>query len=292
MTLNLNTAPIACALCGATSSTPLHVNDSLQVVQCCQCRLVYVNPQPIAQAVADYYTARDISAQVGWVNGTANLNAQRQALWRERWSDVQRWKSGPNLRVLDIGCGWGDFLCLARRAGWAVHGHELSQDLAQFVRRQNQIPVTVGDLEKASFPPGSFDVITMWHVLEHTRDPLNTLRHIRALLRPYGILVIEVPNLNFIVRKSYRCPFSSVLHLFHFSPATLSALFKQAGFKPLDCRPGHTGYLCTNPVKALAKRCVNTMTAGIYRVSGINVGDSIRAFACPASPQSGASCTL
>ncbi len=291
MNLNLNTETVACALCGDASSTPLHVNDSLQVVQCGQCRLVYVNPQPTAQAVADYYTARDIAAQVGWVNGTANLNAQRQALWRERWSDVQRWKSGPHLRVLDVGCGWGDFLLLARQAGWDVHGHELSPDLAQLVRRQNQIPVTVGDLEKAPFLPGSFDVITMWHVLEHTRDPLRALRHIRGLLRPDGLLVLEVPNLNFIARKSYRCPFSSVLHLFHFSPATLSALFQKAGLKLLDCRPGHTGYLCTNPVKALAKRCLNTLTAGIHSVSGFNVGDCIRAYACPASPQNGAACT-
>ncbi len=291
MTLNLATEPIACTLCGAIRFAPLYVNDSLRVVRCGQCRLVYVNPQPTAQAVADYYTARNISAQVGWVDGTANLNAQRQALWRERWSDVQRWKSGPNLHILDIGCGWGDFLSLARQAGWAVHGHELSLELAQLVRHQNQIPVTVGDLEQASLAPGSFDIITMWHVLEHTRDPLRTLRHARSLLRPDGILVIEVPNLNFIVRKSYRCPFSSVLHLFHFSPATLAAVFHQSGFQPLDCRPGHTGYLCTNPWKVLAKRFVNTMTAGIYRVSGANVGDSIRAVARPVSPQDGDPCT-
>ena len=282
MNLALATASIPCALCGGAQNALLAVNDGLHVVRCAACSLVFVDPQPTEAAIESYYSAKDLAAQESWSSYFQHTPAQIADLWNERFSDVARWTNPAERdapRLLDIGCGWGDFLHFARCCGWPVSGFEFSESVARVAREKYGLSIRVGSLEDMGYPPRSFDLITMWHVLEHLREPRAALARIETLLAPGGLLALEVPNLNFLARKSWRYPMSRTLHLYHFSPATLAALVERAGFRVLACRPGHTGYLYPSRAKVLAKQSLNALTRAAHRLFGVNFGDSIRLYA-------------
>ncbi len=281
--LRLSTQPVACALCSVENHRPVCSNDSLRIVRCTGCGMVFVNPQPTQNALLQYYSAQDIMEQDGWSSYLRHGPEQIQALWQERFEDVRRWKDGPGVRLLDVGSGYGDFLHHALQAGWQVRGFEFSPAVAETCRKKYGIAVEVGEIFDLRLPDNSFDVVAMWHVLEHMRDPLAVLVRCYELLAPGGLLAIEVPNLNFLARKSYRYPLSVTLHLYHFSPATLSALVRMSGFQVLECRPGHTGYLYRSKAKIYAKKCLYGISHLAERLLGINVSDSIRLYASKSS---------
>ena len=119
----------------------------------------------------------------------------------------------------------------------------------------------------------------MWHVLEHLRNPAAVLERCYGLLASGGVLAIEVPNLDFVVRKSYEYPLSVTLHLFHFSPASLRRIVGNAGFDVLECTPGNTGLLYSSRAKVFAKKALQISSSVVHRLTGRNISDSIRLFA-------------
>lgn len=276
MNLELATASVPCALCGGAQTSSLAVNDGLHVVRCGSCSLVFVNPQPTAAAIESYYGAKELLAQESWSSYFEHTPEQLEQLWLERLGDVARWTSGRAPRLLDVGCGCGEFLHYARLRGWQVSGFEFSPSVAVLARQKYGHALRVGSLEDMGYPPRSFDLITMWHVLEHLREPRAALQRIAKLLAPGGLLVLEVPNLNFLPRKSYRYPMSHTLHLYHFSPATLAAMVARAGMRVLECRPGNTGCLYASRWKVLAKKGLYAFSRVLEQFTGANVGDSIR----------------
>lgn len=279
MNLEFATDVVPCVLCGGRDSIPLGSNDGLQVVRCRACALVFVNPQPTAAAVESYYSSKELAAQESWSSYFAHSPQQLAALWTSRLADVARWTNGQAPRLLDIGCGWGDFLHFARARGWRITGFEFSATVAQVAQQKYGLGVRVGSLEEMELPERSFDLITLWHVLEHFREPRAALERVEKLLAPGGVLALEVPNLNFLARKSWRYPMSRTLHLYHFSPATLAALVERAGLRVLECRPGHTGYLYQSRAKILAKKCLYAVSGTAHRLAGVNFSDSIRLYA-------------
>ncbi len=138
-------------------------------------------------------------------------------------------KSG---RVLDVGCGNGDFLLSLKRRGWKVHGVEFSAEAAELARSRG-IDVVHGELKSAAFPDGFFDVVTLWHVAEHLPDPLAEFAEVRRILRDDGLFVLEVPNSDCLTLRlcgtRWR-PLDVPRHLQHFTPATLERALTKVGF--------------------------------------------------------------
>ncbi len=97
-------------------------------------------------------------------------------------------------RLLDIGCGAGVFLSMAKKRGWTVSGVELSPRLASQCRQTLNVPVENGRFEDVELPRNSFDVITLWDVIEHVLDPVSCMQRARELLKPGGILVFCTPD--------------------------------------------------------------------------------------------------
>jgi len=115
-----------------------------------------------------------------------------------------------------------------------VFGVDLSQQAAETAKKNFGIDIHVGELEEIPFPPNTFDYINMSHVLEHVTSPVDTLRKVKELLKPDGVVYAEVPNYESFSRrlsKEYWFNLDTPRHLFMFSPQTLDQVFQESGLK-------------------------------------------------------------
>jgi 2-polyprenyl-3-methyl-5-hydroxy-6-metoxy-1,4-benzoquinol methylase len=163
-------------------------------------------------------------------------------MWDRRAALLCRFQ--PQGQLLDLGTGDGRFLRTCRDLGYEIVGTEVSEAGASYARR-NGFEVKMGQITDIELSRGSFDVVTIWHVLEHLPEPGAVLRKVHSLLRAGGILVVAVPNEeNFFVRKCLRLPektnpfgplqFGGEIHLTYFRPPTLIATLRTAGFELLE----------------------------------------------------------
>lgn len=149
------------------------------------------------------------------------------------------------IRILDVGTGQGLFPILAREQfGCVPYATEMNKEEADFLNNSKGVKCWFGDLTDLGLPAGFFDIVTMWHVLEHTLNPLETLSEILRILRPGGLCVIAVPNvssLENLLRLRLGFPLFSPAfhewHLFHFSCETLSKIIDRTGFKCIRVMP-------------------------------------------------------
>jgi len=138
----------------------------------------------------------------------------------------------PRGRVLDVGCGRGVFLRMLAERGHDVRGTELSTATA--ANACPEVPVDVGDLTPGRYQSGSFDLISIWHVLEHARQPDVVLRGAHEALTPDGALVLAVPNFASVQAKVGGARWFHLdlpRHIFQFTPATLGRLLEETGFR-------------------------------------------------------------
>jgi ubiquinone/menaquinone biosynthesis C-methylase UbiE len=202
------------------------------VVVCDACGLRYTRPLPTPGELATLY------GEEYYVNNKPRLASadfvrvlfERSVQWQHRRALLKR-RPG---RVLDVGCGNGEFLATLGARGWEVYGTEFSE-AGCALARSKRITVHQGTLPSARFPDRFFDVVTLWHVLEHLPEPPVELAEIGRVLRDDGLLVVEVPNSDSLTfrlcgRRWYHLDLPR--HLQHFTPTTLQRLLGQAGFAP------------------------------------------------------------
>jgi 2-polyprenyl-3-methyl-5-hydroxy-6-metoxy-1,4-benzoquinol methylase len=145
-------------------------------------------------------------------------------------------------RLLEIGCSYGYFLEIARRAGWHAEGVEIS-DFASEVARSKGFQIHQGELQTLPLERGSFDVIAMWDVIEHLTNPAEVVAVCADLLRGGGALVARTPNAHALALRgglpglAYRqltYPANTPEHVFHFTPESLSSLLRKSGFEKVE----------------------------------------------------------
>lgn len=239
-----NTESVACPLCGGESGLLVGSRGRFGMPVrnlCCEtCSMIYVSPRPTANAMARYYRSayREQYRVVGRLRAdqtriapggdeatqTVRQGFENQALVVRRIA-----KTAPGARVLEIGCQCGETLrLLDAELGIEAHGIEPSERQAE-VANQAGVRCFAGTLEQ--YDPGSllFDQIQMFHVLEHLHEPLAALLSIRSWLVRGGALVVEVPNAYSPYGLLEENFFQNV-HLTTWSPVTLPALLRRAGF--------------------------------------------------------------
>jgi SAM-dependent methyltransferase len=137
--------------------------------------------------------------------------------------------------ILDVGCGTGIFLNEMRSAGWMVRGVEPSSFAVSYARKIFDLDIYQGVLEKTNFQMKTFDVITLWDVLEHTQSPSSTLKKICSILEPSGWLIMNIPNPHSIDRRLFGphwMGFDPPRHLYVFPTDTLWDMLHKAGLEP------------------------------------------------------------
>ncbi|WP_240935464.1 class I SAM-dependent methyltransferase [Hymenobacter sp. HDW8] len=129
---------------------------------------------------------------------------------------------------MDYGCGTGHFLAACKSNGWQVAGVEPNARAREEAARR--VGQSIGTNDLGGFSAESFDAITLWHVLEHVHELTATLKQLISLLKPDGVLVIAVPNVESFDAQHYRQDWAAYdvpRHLYHFSPKTMTQLLKK-----------------------------------------------------------------
>lgn len=137
-------------------------------------------------------------------------------------------------KLLDFGCGNGRYLAELREYGWQVFGMDASEQAARFGKEKYDLDIAVGQMPDQDFPPNYFDVVTLWHSLEHLHRPIEVLESIHRVLKPDGLLVVGVPNIGGLVPQWFReCWFGldPPRHLSFFSERTLEEVLMKTGFR-------------------------------------------------------------
>lgn len=234
------TEEAACDLCGASDYDVVGAADRegkpLRTVMCRRCGLVWINPRPSIADMDAYYATEYRADYTGnatpplrkIVRGMLGAHARRRAL-RPLLGEAPHKGAPYERKVLDVGCGAGEFVYLLRREQFDASGVEPGREYADFARRVLGIPIQTATVDTAIVAPGSQDVVTMFHALEHVPDPKRVIATVRGWLTKGGMLVVEVPNVESTVQApSHRFHYA---HLHHFTGATLGALGEAAGLR-------------------------------------------------------------
>jgi SAM-dependent methyltransferase len=239
-----------CPLCGAGERALLFVArdrllnrpGSFPVVRCARCGFVYLGERPAPDALLSYYP--ETYYPLGSEPSPAALAVASGLLAR-----VEAWLARhprPDPTILDIGCGTGLFLSLAQQAGYDTRGIELSAAAVAYGRQRFGLEIDCGALDDVALPPASFDVVTLWHVLEHLPNPVGALRRVKQALRPDGLLLLGVPNFGSLEARLFGRRWYSLdapRHFSQFTPETLARALVKAGLEVehLVVSPGTAG---------------------------------------------------
>ncbi|HUY27897.1 MAG TPA: class I SAM-dependent methyltransferase [Candidatus Binataceae bacterium] len=145
---------------------------------------------------------------------------------------VMRLRAIPGGRLLDVGCGSGDFLLAMKSLGWEPHGVDFDPEAVRSANRRG-LNVELGSLGEHRYPADSFDAVTMIHSIEHVPDPLAVLSEARRVLKSGGQLSIATPNIRSVGHRLFGSNWAHLdppRHLMLFTPEALSELARQAGF--------------------------------------------------------------
>jgi len=197
-----------------------------------------VDPLPTPEFLESFYSG-------DYYEPWRGQEADRDRLWRRR---LHLLKDVPRGRLLDVGCAEGDFLQHAIGAGFNGTGTEFSEWGAGETARKLGIDVHAGELYTLDLPQNSFDIITLWHVLEHTTQPGQVLEAAHRFLKPGGTLIVAVPNRSSpLFRLFYQMARRRPLllyqaddreqHLFHWSPEALRTAVTRHHFDVRSVRP-------------------------------------------------------
>lgn len=220
-------------------------------VQCSQCGLLRQNPRLTWENLKDYYPEGYSShtKQVNDLPSRIDRIDKRYGLWK-RVKFVSKFKSTGNW--LDIGCGTGRILQEAQIwNNWTLFGLEPVTSAATYAKQKLNIPIFNLTLEEYQGEENSYDVITMWDVLEHLPTPINDLKKVQCLLKPGGILILSMPNMLSIGRKLFRqfwIGYDLPRHLYLFPPDLLKKIFEDIGMKVITqkCIAGNHGAFMLN----------------------------------------------
>ena len=241
---------MSCPLCGSASQDSIEPFNSYEMARCRDCSLVYTALRriPREQYEEVYSGEADYREMVEVAEKTASGDwGFRQLRWFKRkalrWIETER----PNSKLVDVGTGPGTFLLVAKQRGFSVKGVEPTK-LAAEKAGSLGVDMFNGVIEDfAANQDEKFDVVTSFEVLEHVPDPISMLKSIRSILKPDGIFVFSVPNLDdpYCLRQTLPVNIPPI-HINFFRRQSMRVALEKAGFV--------TERFATRPIPAASVR--------------------------------------
>jgi 2-polyprenyl-3-methyl-5-hydroxy-6-metoxy-1,4-benzoquinol methylase len=231
---------LTCNYCGGREHTSLFHGFDPEIVRCDSCGLIFNAAMPSEEELAsiyseEYYTSKD-SLRYGYTDYVADRDNIVKTSGR-RLDRIEKMKAGGSL--FDVGCAFGFFLEVARGRGWNVSGVEISEFAADYAVRQLGLDVVNENAEAWDHGTARYDVITMWDLIEHLRDPQGTVRNLARALKPGGLLVLSTPDVESIPARLMKQRWLGWQlrneHLYYFSYSTLERMLRSAGLGVVSC---------------------------------------------------------
>jgi len=226
-----------CALCGGGKferlfSVPGSKDEKNQILRCERCQIVFLDPKPHPDLLSELYAPDYYGQNHRRFEPGTEFIVYLFTLWRVFLFERYLPSGG---KVLEIGCGRGNFLSLLAQRGYGAYGTELSESSAARARSQLGDHILVGKISEDSFQEASFDMVVLWHVLEHLYHPREVLQRAHRFLKEGGKMIVALPNFDSWQSRWSRQHWFHLdvpRHLFHFSPKTLKQLLVETGYKP------------------------------------------------------------
>lgn len=243
---SLQNPAVSCPVCLAQSTH--HQSDvqdhflsgeMFRLQRCDACKVIFTWPQPAPAEIAKYYQSEEYISHSTQSNGIMDrvYRIVRRFTLAAKYRHIQTRKAKGTL--LDIGCGTGHFLHFMHQKGWKVQGIEPGDQARQAA--VDQFGLEVGqEAALEQLPDHLFDVITMWHVLEHVHDPTARMRQVHRLLKEDGLAIIALPNPgadDALRYGSHWAAWDVPRHLFHFTRTAFGNLASQTGFRLIQTLP-------------------------------------------------------
>ena len=242
--------PSGCIFCKSGENKWIYRERDYDIIQCLQCGGMFAWPRPSAEEIDRMYSHYvEIEPQ------DLNETKHKAGVWDRvlKLLDYYSRTKGP---LLDVGCGFGDFLRAAKAKGWTAFGIEVSKTSADLAKKEVGLNIFEGTLQEANYPEEFFSAVTFNDVLEHLENPQIALEEAARITKTEGLLFIRVPNMGFhlfkfaIFHKVLKDKikylvgdtpryFDTPLHLNYFTFKVLADLLKKKGFEVIFVRNGY-----------------------------------------------------
>ena len=207
--------------------------EDFHICECLNCGLLYTMPRPSKDKIGAYYKSEEYYSHQENTKGFIPKVYEKVKKVNLKHKYNLATNGLPVGKMLDIGCGVGDFLHTAEMHGWECTGVEPSEDAKAIAQKRMHGEIFSSE-ELENMPDGSFDLITMWHVLEHVDDLKWQVEQLHRLIKPNGRVVIALPNYKSYDGQYYKelwAAYDVPRHLNHFSKTTLTKIFKTNGLE-------------------------------------------------------------
>jgi len=259
-----------CDLCGSAENKKLYRFNDFIIQQCAECGLVSRNIFLSEEETANLYNEGYFTIEQQ--DYFFNHSKLKEAIFSKYLQELEKIVQTKGT-LLDVGCAIGTFLSLARSSGWTVKGVEVSEFASGYARKQYELDVFTGELEKCPFELNSFDVITLWDVIDHVEKPQSFLERAYSLLKPGGIIVVATTMEDSLLYRiaHYLYKFSGGIikhpasrchplhHSTYYSRKTMRKSLLKVGLEIIKEQPGdlNSELINTNYFTRLVLKCLS-----------------------------------
>ncbi len=256
-----------CPICGSAQTRFYHSDLRQNRISICEaCRFQFMNPQYSDQYLTEFYA--------GYYSHHSQIEREPTSHAHDFYLKKIETFLPQKGKLLDYGCGVGRVMNTARQRGWTVVGYDVDCETTKKVEKVYDVEIKCGSFEDLDWEGRRFDLIYLYHVLEHVKDPVHTIKTLRGLLNEKGHLFVGVPNMRslsstaktYLERKRIRrrrigAHYATDHHLLYFSKPSLSILLEKCGFSVVYTR---NGYKAKNEDPNLKKIAMRYVTDHLY----------------------------
>ena len=215
--------------------------ENFEILECNDCKLLFTTPCPAPDKIGDYYKSDDYLSHNESKKGIVPqiYNLVKKVNIKNKFNITVNGQQTTDNSILDIGCGVGDFLNYAKEKGCDITGIEPSEDARKIAEEKLGTKIFSPE-ELQNIPNESFDIVTMWHVLEHVADLKTEIDHLERIVKKNGRLVLALPNYKSFDAEYYKDKWAAYdvpRHLNHFSRTSIKNIFDTTAFQLIDIKP-------------------------------------------------------